>query len=44
MASIAFADYEYNVMDARRLLQAHALMVEGSQGRKDLDISRVVES
>jgi hypothetical protein len=29
MASSAFADYEYNVMDARRLLEAHALMVEG---------------
>lgn len=34
MASSAFADYEYNVMDARRLLQAHALMVEGKPGKK----------
>lgn len=34
MASRAFADYEYNVMDARRLLQAHALMVQGKPGKK----------
>lgn len=34
MASSAFADYEFNVMDARRLLQAHALMVEGKPGKK----------
>lgn len=36
MASSAFKEFKYNVLDAKRLLQAHTLLTEGSAGKKGL--------
>jgi hypothetical protein len=36
MASAAFKEFEYNVMDAKRLLQAHTLLAQGNHGKKGL--------
>lgn len=29
MASAAFKDFEYNIMDAKRLVQAHRVLAQG---------------
>lgn len=36
MASGAFKEFEFNVMDAKRLLQAHTMLVQGNRGKKGL--------
>lgn len=36
MASGAFKEFEYNVMDAKRLLQAHTALAQGNPGKKGL--------
>lgn len=36
MASAAFKEFEFNVMDAKRLLQAHGVLAQGNPGKKGL--------
>ncbi|WP_171938748.1 HEPN domain-containing protein [Herbaspirillum rubrisubalbicans] len=36
MASTAFNEFEFNVMDAKRLLQAHGVLSNGNPGKKGL--------